>query len=270
MDNSNQESMIMECSDQSMLKLQFGKCTNMPSKNNLKSFILVDLFFFYYFYYLAFIVNCMAHWTEDNTNYLIGRVTTTSNGLPQSQKTNYRCLVFTSSDSNSAEGTSTMNRQARDNNLDFIDLSRYESSTADSSQSSIQLSVSQDEFCRNFGVDEQMSFTFTKVLGSKYHVAPPSITSDEVVHKKRRNVNTSVLLHRKELNLRLSCKFPKWLNKKWHNLKQTKLFTLEYKLDSLIVLDEKNSIVINKYTCSQMKSKKPNHIQAIVKSLNGW
>lgn len=28
----NQESMIMECSDQSMLKLQFGKCTNMPSK----------------------------------------------------------------------------------------------------------------------------------------------------------------------------------------------------------------------------------------------
>ena len=27
-----QDSMIMECSDQSMLKLQFGKCTNMPSK----------------------------------------------------------------------------------------------------------------------------------------------------------------------------------------------------------------------------------------------
>ena len=31
-ENPNQESMIMECSDQSMLKLQFGKCTNMPSK----------------------------------------------------------------------------------------------------------------------------------------------------------------------------------------------------------------------------------------------
>ena len=89
-------------------------------------------------------------------------MTTTSNGLPQSQKTNYRCLVFTSTDSNSAESTSSMNRQVRDNNLDFIDLSKHETSSADSSQSSIQLSVSQDEFCRNFGVDEQMSFTFTK------------------------------------------------------------------------------------------------------------
>lgn len=33
-DTTNQESMIMECSDQSMLKLQFGKCTNMPSNLN--------------------------------------------------------------------------------------------------------------------------------------------------------------------------------------------------------------------------------------------
>ena len=30
--NPNKNSMIMECSDQSMLKLQFGKCTNMPSR----------------------------------------------------------------------------------------------------------------------------------------------------------------------------------------------------------------------------------------------
>lgn len=31
LENHYKESMIMECSDQSMLKLQFGKCTNMPS-----------------------------------------------------------------------------------------------------------------------------------------------------------------------------------------------------------------------------------------------
>lgn len=66
------------------------------------------------------------------------------------------------------------------------------------------------------------------------------------------------------------CKFPKWLNKKWHNLKQTKLFTLDYKMDSFLVYDDKNSIVLNRYTCSHVKSKKQNHFQAIVKTLNGW
>ena len=35
LDSQYKESMIMECSDQSMLKLQFGKCTNMPSKSYL-------------------------------------------------------------------------------------------------------------------------------------------------------------------------------------------------------------------------------------------
>ena len=39
----NQESMIMECSDQSMLKLQFGKCTNMPS--NFLFFLFLGLKF---------------------------------------------------------------------------------------------------------------------------------------------------------------------------------------------------------------------------------
>ena len=31
-ESSKRDSMIMECSDDSMLKLQFGKCTNVPSK----------------------------------------------------------------------------------------------------------------------------------------------------------------------------------------------------------------------------------------------
>ncbi len=39
-DSKQQQSMIMECSDHSMLKLQFGKCTNMPSNR------LVLFFFF--------------------------------------------------------------------------------------------------------------------------------------------------------------------------------------------------------------------------------
>jgi len=40
-DSKQQQSMIMECSDHSMLKLQFGKCTNMPS--NLLAFCLLSL-----------------------------------------------------------------------------------------------------------------------------------------------------------------------------------------------------------------------------------
>ncbi len=36
--NKNRNSMIMECSDDSMIKLQFGKCTNIPSKKSFYSF----------------------------------------------------------------------------------------------------------------------------------------------------------------------------------------------------------------------------------------
>ena len=119
-------------------------------------------------------------------------------------------------------------------------------------------------------------FIFKLVLGSKYHVAPPPILTEtrnkrQIVMMNSNNTYKSTL--RKEFGSghRLNnCKFPKWLNKHWRNLKQTKLFTLDYRLDSLLVLDEKTSIVINKYTCSQMKSKRSNHVQAVVKSLNGW
>jgi hypothetical protein len=78
------------------------------------------------------------------------------------------------------------------------------------------------------------------------------------------------LINRNYIITHPNCKFPKWLNRKWFNFKQTKSFQLDYRLDSLFVFDEKNSIIINKYTCTHMKSKKLNHVQAIVKSLNGW
>ena len=206
----------------------------------------------------------MAHWTEGNTNYLIGRVTSSN------QKTSYRCLVYTSSTESTSSIDSNQIRQTRDStNPDFIDLINKNdnyNNNLETYQSSIQLSVSPDEFCRNIENDEQTSFTFTRVLGSKYHVAPPALNDNR--RFRRQLTNNSQITHRAKTSYG-ACKFPKWLNKKWHNLKQTKLFTLEYKLDSFIVQDEKNSIVINKYTCSQMKIKKHNHIQAVVKSLNG-
>jgi hypothetical protein len=239
--NNNQESMIMECSDQSMLKLQFGKCTNMPT----------------------FIVNCMAHWQEGNTNYLIGKIQTTS-----SSKTNYRCLVYTSSTTTASASSSL---DSSNNNPDLLDLTNN-NNQHQLDQSQIQLSISQDEFCRSIenGITDeyQMSFTFNKVHGSKYHVAPPSLSIDSTPSSTS---NKPRLTHRSSI-LKSNCKFPKWLNKKWHNLKQSKLFALDYRLDSFLVQDEKNSIIINKYTCVQMKSKKSNHnhyIQTIVKSLNG-
>lgn len=42
-DSTNQGSMIMECSDQSMLKLQFGKCMNMPSMLKIRFNTILNL-----------------------------------------------------------------------------------------------------------------------------------------------------------------------------------------------------------------------------------
>jgi hypothetical protein len=123
------------------------------------------------------------------------------------------------------------------------------------------------------------------VHDSRHHVAPPSIERQTNNSTKRHHTQPHHHHHNHhahhfnsqyQLNeftipsSSSSCKFPKWLNKKWHNLKQTKLYTLDYRLDSFLVLDEKSSIIINKYTCAHMRSKKSNHVQAIVKSLNGW
>lgn len=156
-------------------------------------------------------------------------------------------------------------------------------------KSVLQILVSPDEFCRSVDtiLDEQFSFTFNKVFGSRYHIAPPptllkghhsssSIDKlskrDELVLKVNGSRTTGGMseINRKYVITHANCKFPKWLNRKWFNFKQTKSFQLDYRLDSLVVTDEKSAVVINKYTCTHMKSKKANHVQAIVKSLNGW
>jgi hypothetical protein len=169
---------------------------------------------------------------------------------------------------------------------DFVDLSNYNNNneysidSTNSKTSNIQLSISTDEFCRNIdNIEDQQTFIFNKVHGSKHHVAPPAHKTNKKTRQsnltnyiisRSPNINTINSSNRLIQSPIINCKFPKWLNKKWQNLKQTKLFSLEYKLDSLLVFDQKNSIVINKYTCSHMKSRKSNYVQAIVKSLNGW
>jgi hypothetical protein len=188
-------------------------------------------------------------------------------------------------------------RHKNDAAADFIDLTSGTSAHGNTNEnnielyekSNLQISISPDEFCRNIDtiMDEQLSFTFSKMYGSRYHVAPPQLTSkhenknkreDELLLKNKTRPSAAAAalpgnyesLNKNYIVTQASCKFPKWLNRKWFNFKQTKSFTLDYRLDSLFVYDEKNSIIINKYTCSQMKSKKANHIQAVVKSLNGW
>ena len=52
-------------------------------------------------------------------------------------------------------------------------------------------------------------------------------------------------------------------------MKSTKVYTLDYKLDTILVLDEANSVVSNKYSCLQPKAKRTNYFQAVVKTLNG-
>ena len=110
-------------------------------------------------------------------------------------------------------------------------------------QSNIQLSVSQDEFCRNIDniIDEQYSFTFNKIQDS-LHVSPTSlkaaINTNNRNNRFRRqssfNTSESYALMKNTYPSRghvfkpsgsiyHTCKFPRWLNKKWHNLKQTKM-----------------------------------------------
>jgi len=280
------ESMIMECSDQSMLKLQFGKCSSLPT----------------------FIINCIAHWSEGNTNYLIGRVESSDNNNQNNnnnnnnnQKPTYKCIMYSEISASSSSSQPSANqqrgpnaaadalRQARHKNADFIDLANSASSSSFSAdnieiieKSTLQISVSPDEFCRSIDtiLDEQFSFTFSKVYGSRYHVAPPQmIAKDQFMSKHKRDellANRSVrighqneMINRNYIITHPNCKFPKWLNRKWFNFKQSKSFQLDYRLDSLFVFDEKNSVIINKYTCAHMKSKKSNYVQAVVKSLNG-
>lgn len=107
----------------------------------------------------------MAHWTEGSTNYLIGRTI-----LPN-QRRGYKCLVYTESktqySSNSNKNSNSRNvRYKYDENgingEDFIDLSQNLNSQQ--IQETIQISISQDEFCRNIDniIDDQFSFTFSR------------------------------------------------------------------------------------------------------------
>lgn len=159
---------------------------------------------------------------------------------------------------------------------DFIDLS-YQDADDGLTKTTLQIYVSQDEFCRNIDnvIDEQFSFTYTKVLGSNQHVAPAVTHKRSANRRQLDSFNAQNSMSIKSMGKHSqrnshSFKFPRWLNKKWRNLKQTKLFMLDYRLDSLMILDEKNSVVINKYTCEHIKAKTLNFVQAVVKSLNGW
>lgn len=285
----NSESMIMECSDQSMLKLQFGKCSSLSSMKILKICPKNNMFFCNYCFLLAFIINCIAHWTEGSTNYLIGRVE--SSGKTDS-KSVYKCITY-SEISKSSQQSSSGVPNAHHHHDQFRQVRHKTSGDFESrdnieifEKSVLQILVSPDEFCRSVDtiLDEQFSFTFNKVFGSRYHIAPPPTvlkghhSSASAVDKlskrdeKQQLVNGSRMseINRKYVITHANCKFPKWLNRKWFNFKQTKSFQLDYRLDSLVVTDEKSAVVINKYTCTHMKSKKTNHVQAIVKSLNGW
>lgn len=239
-------------------------------------------------------MNCVAHWTEGNTNYLIGRISSDD----ANQKSTYKCLSYTEivnpkqkstfrsigNDQKKVKQTRRQPELQSQSQFDFADfLSNGEPLTE---ESNIQLAVSQDEFCRNIDtmIDEQFSFTFNKIQDS-LHVSPASlksITSSNRKFRRHSNSNSSqsyaLFMKNSHASQNLkpnghiyhTCKFPRWLNKKWHNLKQTKMFTIDYKLDSLLVLDQKSSVIINKYTCSHMRARKLNYVQAIVKTLNGW
>ena len=226
-------------------------------------------------------------------NYLIGRVASSSSDA-KAQKASYKCLAYTESASSSFHSIGNEPQASKHTRRQHIDLADFAGASEHLlvEPSHIQLSVSSDEFCRSIDnmIDEQASFSFSKVQDS-LHASPASLKTLTPLHKRkfRRHVTTTTannassyalptLLFAKNKSsskpsgatYHHACKFPRWLNKKWHNLKQTKMFTVDYRLDSLLVLDQKSSVIINKYTCTHMRSRKANHVQAVVKSLNGW
>ena len=225
----------------------------------------MKLFFVIWYIILAFIIHCTAHWTEGNTNYLIGKVFSND-----TKKSSYRCLAYNELHTSD----SSFNNRLQRHDPDFIDLSSPQNGKT--SKTTLQIHISQDEFCRNIDnvIDEQFSYSFTKVFGSETHIAPKISSSNSRFnrHLTNRMNNSSVTIRNKPSRYSRfnSCKFPRWLNKKWRNLKQTKQFMLDYRLDSLLVSDEKNSVIINRYTCEKMRSRRSKSVQAVVKSLNGW
>ncbi len=110
-------------------------------------------------------MNCIAHWNEGNTNYLIGRLTDQA-----SNTNNYRCLIYTetNSESNRNNFRRYYNPNANDNddNENFIDLqTQPPQQQPTDSNGKVQLTISQDEFCRNLIdnlIDDQYTFTFSK------------------------------------------------------------------------------------------------------------
>lgn len=133
----------------------------------------------------AFIINCIAHWSEGNTNYLIGRVESNEASSSSGSKPTYKCIMYSEmSESSSAAGASYQRatsqdqyRHARHKNPPQSDLVDFSSSAAAAAaspfptdnieifeKSTLQISVSPFEFCRSIDaiMDEQFSFTFSK------------------------------------------------------------------------------------------------------------
>ncbi len=109
-------------------------------------------------------------------------------------------------------------------------------------------------------------FFFSKPHRSKCSIRTIFISSDSQPsfskhnHKRRQKPNSN---HRK-------CHFPKWLNKRWNSMKSAKILTIDYKFETILVLDEKNSLITSKYACMSVRSKRTTSFQAIVRTLNGW
>lgn len=118
---------------------------------------MIYIYKYYYYNKIAFIVQCTAHWSEGNTNYLIGKVFSND-----TQRTSYRCLAYT--ELPASEATLSRTAAAQRNDPNFIDLSGKKSDGYQTARTTLQIHVSQDEFCRNIDnvIDEQFSFTFSK------------------------------------------------------------------------------------------------------------
>jgi hypothetical protein len=161
---------ITKCTEQTMLRLNLQQCSvdELLPNDSVENKTLSDN----QREEPGKIAQCIAHWTDGNLNYMIVKQQT------------YKCLVYKDLD-RPFKNTNNQNIINPANNL-------------------IQLSLSDDEFCRDLYItsDGLNSYVLRKAVKE---------TNDKNDEESETHPNDS------------HCKFPRLLSKKWHNFEQNKV-----------------------------------------------
>ena len=118
-------------------------------------------------------------------------------------------------------------------------------------------------------IDDQYTYTFSKAELPK--LIPTITNAARRVRQASRLSKISVQSKTSSSSSTSSstCKFSKWMIKRWSHIDQSRIFSFDHKHETLLISDRKTSAILNKVSCMQIKSKRSNHFQALVRTLSG-